>query len=422
MHPGQMPTITDLEVHSRILRLEKEIINSKPFQRLRNIRQLAFTDYVYPGATHTRFSHSLGVMEFATKIFDILVRKQSDVIKERFGWNNDDDFHKHRQLLRLSALLHDVGHAPFSHASESLFMDKSKDKKLAHEDYSVKIIQDTEIGDIIDGYSEIYGIEKQHVADMISGEALGKDISLRDIISGQIDADRIDYLVRDSIYCGVDYGRFDYQRLIHTLTIVPELPEGGGNLAVEEGGVHAVEGLILARYFMFTQVYFHRVRHAYDIHLGDALKEILPDGCFPEETNEYIKWDDLKVISQMRKRKESEFAFRILGRKHFREIYKTGEHIGVPEQKVCYLVSKQVKDRFGEEKVRMVKAQTSLHKFDKVNLFIKTEDGYVPIGECSRILKDFNQPITQMRILTDKSIEEKAKAFCRSIDEEFRKS
>ena len=128
--------------------LEKEIINSKPFQRLRHIKQLAFTDYVYPGATHTRFAHSLGVMEFATKIFDILVRKQGDVLKKGFGWN-DGDIQRNRQLLRLSALLHDVGHAPFSHASESLFSNGQK-----HEDYSVKIIRETQIGNIIDQYSK----------------------------------------------------------------------------------------------------------------------------------------------------------------------------------------------------------------------------------------------------------------------------
>ncbi len=105
----------------------------------------------------------------------------------------------------------------------------------------------------------------------------------RDIIAGQLDADRMDYLLRDSLHCGVSYGRYDWERLVHTVVAVPESSnEGSARIGVMEGGWHAAEGLIVARYFMFTQVYFHKTRVIYDHHLQGALADLLPGGLFPE--------------------------------------------------------------------------------------------------------------------------------------------
>ena len=118
----------------------------------------------------------------------------------------------------------------------------------------------------------------------------------RDVITGQMDADRIDYLLRDSLHAGVAYGRFDWRRLIGCLTLVQPNENGSCCLGVTEGGVHAAESLVLARYLMFTQVYFHKTRVAYDYHLQHALAEMLPNGHFPkpsgEDLNEFVKWDD----------------------------------------------------------------------------------------------------------------------------------
>ena len=398
--------------------LEKDIIDSKPFQRLRYIKQLAFTDYVYPGASHTRFAHSLGVMEFATKIFNILLQKKDNLklLQETLKWN-DQDIERNRQLLRLGALLHDAGHAPFSHAVESLFKDG-----LRHEDFSEKIILQTEVGKIIDDNKDkTSGITKEDVASLISKEPLGSAAFLRQIISGQIDADRIDYLLRDSLYCGVDYGRFDYHRLIHTLALIPEETSGNPILAIEEGGLHSMEGLILARYFMFLQVYFHRVRRAYDIHLGDALKEILPEGQFPENLDEYLMWDDIEVMNLLRECQEKlKSACRILNRNHYRVAYSTGEHIKGAEVENFRLILREVRREFGDEEIREDAAQTSLYKFDKVALSIKPKDGseYLRIEERSNILKHFNEPINQMRILTDKGIEDKVAELCEGIRKE----
>ena len=398
--------------------LERDIIDSKLFQRLRCIKQLAFTDYVYPGATHTRFAHSLGVMEFATKIFNTLLEKRDNrnLLCETLKWNAQD-IDQNRQLLRLGALLHDVGHAPFSHAAESLFKNE-----WMHEDYSEKLILQTEVGQIIDDNKEkTSGITKEEVASLISREPLGSAAFLRQIISGQIDADRIDYLLRDSLYCGVDYGRFDYHRLIHTLTLIPEEISGNPVLAVEEGGLHTVEGLILARYFMFLQVYFHRVRRAYDILLGDALEKILPDGKFPANLDDYITWDDIKVMYLLREcMEELKPASRILNRNHYRVAHFTGEHIRGAEVENFRLILREVRREFEGEEIREDAAQTSLHKFDRVALLIKPEDGkeYLRIEERSNILRYLNEPINQMRILTDKGIRDEVAELCEQIRKE----
>lgn len=151
----------------------------------------------------------------------------------------------------------------------------------------------------------------------------------RDLIDSQMDADRMDYLLRDSHHAGVDYGRFDWRRLAQTIQTVPGVNGGNPTLGVSEGGFHAAEGLILARYFMFTQVYFHKTRVAYDHHLQEALKEILPGGRYPSPTpenlQEYIDWDDWRVLGALKGGAGGAHGRRILERNHYREIWRTPE-------------------------------------------------------------------------------------------------
>lgn len=144
-----------------------------------------------------------------------------------------------------------------------------------------------------------------------------------------MDADRIDYLQRDSLHTGVDYGKFDWRRLVNSVEVVPR-PEGRGpGLGVSEGGYHAAEGLVLARYFMFTQVYFHKTRMAFDHHLQEALKCMLPSGRFPRpestELEQFLKWDDWKVLGLLADGQGGDHGRRLTERDHFREAYHTPE-------------------------------------------------------------------------------------------------
>lgn len=282
---------------------------------------------------HTRFEHSLGVMHMATMLYDGIVERSRELLRSTFGYN-DEGLGRHRALVRLTALLHDVGHSPFSHAGEEIFPskeDSGSGKPYAHEEYSAAVIRNR-FADVIGSHraNNNYGFTADDVAALLEGSADTESaLFWRGLVTSQMDADRMDYLLRDSHHAGVDYGRFDWRRLVQTIEAVPGVRGGSPALGVSEGGLHAAEGLILARYFMFTQVYFHKTRVAYDHHLKEALKKILPGGCFPpptgERLDEYLDWDDWRVLGALKSGEGGEHGRRILDRDHYREIWHTPE-------------------------------------------------------------------------------------------------
>ncbi len=309
---------------------EREIISQPPFQRLRRIRQLAWTDMVYPGAMHTRFEHSLGVMHVATQLYEAIVKRSAEVLKSELAFT-DDGLQRDKTLVRLTALLHDVGHAPFSHAAEGLFPDSTAGKKYEHEDYSAAVISEA-LRDTVENHplNQNIGLKVEELTGLLQGSSVAKrSLFWRELITGQIDADRIDYLLRDSHHAGVDYGRFDWRRLLYSVEAVPGDDTSGPRLGVSEGGWHAAEALVLARYFMFTQVYFHKTRAAFDRHLYHALESMLPNAQFPRPAGpvlkEYLEWDDWKVLGLLAAGAGGEHGQRIASRNHFREVYHTPE-------------------------------------------------------------------------------------------------
>lgn len=256
-----------VHVFVRLDNHEREVLNSRPFQRLRHIHQLALTYLVYPGATHKRFEHSLGVMELASRVFDVVTNPNnvSDEIRNRLGPLGDSDELRYwRRVLRMAALCHDLGHMPFSHAAEDLLPEG-----WDHERVTQEIIAG-------DDMKQIWGnmippLRHEDIIKLAVGpkKARGSQFSdwetiLSEIIVGDaFGVDRMDYLLRDSHHLGVAYGRFDHYRLIDTLKILPtssagsEGEPGEPNLGVDEGGIQSTEALMVARYFMYAQVYFH---------------------------------------------------------------------------------------------------------------------------------------------------------------------
>ncbi len=310
---------------------ERELIAHPVFQRLRRIRQLAWTEMVYPGALHSRFEHSLGVLHVATQLFDALVRRSKDVLKSELGYN-ETGLDRFRNLVRLAALLHDVGHGPFSHAAEELAPERPDGNgKYVHEDYSAAIIR-AELRDIIKDHpvNKNYGWQADDVAALLEGRASAGDaLFWRGLIDGQLDADRMDYLLRDSLHAGVQYGRYDLGRLLESVEVISPSDDSGVRVGISAGGVHAAEALILARYFMFTQVYFHKTRSIYDYHLEKALQQILPDGLLPppmgDALAEYLKWDDWRVFGELSGGGGGEHGAILLERNHYRCVYETPE-------------------------------------------------------------------------------------------------
>jgi len=266
---------------------------------------------------------------------------------------------RERQKVRLAALLHDVGHSPFSHASEDLFpakglegggrayllfpeMEKGK-KRYKHEEYSIALIEH-ELRDALekdDFNRKNFNITASEVADLLSGRAdAGPTLFWREILSNQLDADRMDYLLRDSHHLGVNYGKYDLQRLSSNVCAYGATEQEGSSrvsLGVLKGGVHAAESLIVARYSMFKQVYFHKTRIAYDIHLQAAMAELLPDGEYPppnpDRLKEYLKWDDWHVLGLLADGQGGDHARRMLERRHFRMVYSTRDRLVLPKEK-----------------------------------------------------------------------------------------
>ncbi|KAF0116659.1 MAG: metal dependent phosphohydrolase [Rhodospirillaceae bacterium] len=287
---------------------EREIISQPAFQRLRRIRQLAWTDYVYPGAMHTRFEHSIGVMHMATLLYDGIASRCGEVLREVLGYD-DSGVRRYRQIIRLAALLHDIGHGPFSHAAEELTPSKEtsgKPRAWKHEEYSAWIIR-TCFRDVIENHkaNSNYAITADEVAGLIEGGTAAKRAAVwRVLVSGQLDADRMDYLLRDSYHAGVEYVRYDWRRIVGTVTVIQDGDTDRLRVGLLESGRHAGESLLIARYMMFNQVYFHKTRVILDHHFHEAMRTMLPNGHFPPPTTEdgikeYLRWDDWLVLGRL---------------------------------------------------------------------------------------------------------------------------
>ncbi len=340
--------------------LELKIIDTAPFQRLRNIKQLATTYLVYHGAEHTRFGHSLGVMHLVTKAFDSALNNYKIVYSKELFDNTKREWYK--QILRLIALTHDLGHAPFSHASEALF-----DNGINHEDFTKKIICDTEIAQLIRDIGiefqnrykvgEEYNITPELIW-LIYGEKnpemkpeyIMPDYKfLKSFMDSDLDCDKMDYLLRDSYYCGVNYGKFDLNKLLSSLNVYVNSNDKIMQLAVERGGLHAFEEFVIARYFMFIQVYFHKTRRYLDKLLVDCIASILPNTKYPDDVYEYLKWDDWAIIDKIRQMQcHYSSAEQYIKRKVMTCVYETTAHSNrESDLQLCNIIKKELQGQLG---------------------------------------------------------------------------
>jgi HD superfamily phosphohydrolase len=312
---------------------EQKVLDSRPFQRLRHIHQLAMTYLIYPGATHRRFEHSLGVLELAGRVFD--------VITNPLNLNNDiargvipvHDLAYWRRAIRMAALFHDIGQLPFSHAAEAELLPAGWD----HERLTDEVIHSEEMRPIWEEIKVLprdvaklalgpkkFGALKHRLETFTPWEAILAAV----IVGDAFGVDRMDYLLRDAHHTGVAYGRFDHFRLVTTLRILPEAGTGKPVLGIEEGGLHSVEAMLLARYAMYSEVYLHPVRRIYDYHLAEFLKRWLPGGMFPTTSTEHLARTDNEVCAALHQaaldpsHPGHEHAARLWQREHFRLLYR----------------------------------------------------------------------------------------------------
>lgn len=302
-----------------------DLIKTKEFQRLRRIKQLGTLYLAFHTAEHSRFGHSLGVYEIVRRMID-----ESFVGRE--AWNNKD-----RPLALCAALLHDLGHGPFSHSFEKIF-------NTDHEAFTQEIITgNTEVNEVLSRVSESF---PQEVADVINKTHKNKLVI--SMISSQIDADRMDYLQRDAYFTGVSYGTFDMERILRLMR--PSKDE----VLIKESGMHAVENFIMSRYQMYWQIYFHPVSRGGEVLLNNCLKRVkqlykedYQFKMYPKEfipffegtitIDQYVELDEVTVLFYLKKwiHEEdeilSDLARRFINRDLFKYIPFDGSIITITE-------------------------------------------------------------------------------------------
>lgn len=307
---------------------EASLLREPFIQRLRNVRQVGFSCIPFPGACHSRYAHVLGVMHVAGQAFDRAYR----------GWTFDqpDARQRFRAAVRLAALCHDLGHAPFSHCTEfampplselniGWYRDRVGDTQATHEDFTIAILEQTSLARAI---AERFPCEARHVAALIHHDISTGDDFFRDggldhrrllsqIISSELDADRLDYLVRDAYFSGAQYGHVDVRWILSNLSAYPA--HGQVWLALDSAGLYAFEDFLVARHHMFLMVYFHHKSVIYEEMLKRWVKSDDVTWRISSDLDAYLYLDDIALESQLR-RENNRWAKRVVEHREFRRV------------------------------------------------------------------------------------------------------
>lgn len=298
-------------VHTSIPFDERErCVLDHPFvQRLRRIRQLGFAQYSFPGATHSRFVHSVGVMHLAGNAFDVIFRDMPFSSMKRYR--------EFRYCVRMAALLHDVGHGPYSHAVEFAmpklctlpgYEGADPETQAMHEEYTIAILTQTSLATVIE---EQFSFTAEHVAALVDSSRVVEDdffidkgFNLRpllsQLISSNLDMDRSDYLIRDSLFTGAKYGQVDVSWLHNHLSRTTE-HDSSVCLALHRRALYAVDHFLISRYHMFLMVYFHKKSTALEVMLKEYIQDPVCTYRIPSDLDAYLYVDDADLDVQLRK-------------------------------------------------------------------------------------------------------------------------
>ncbi len=403
---------------------EKKVIDHPVFQRMRHVRQLGLSYLVYPGAVHDRFSHMLGAMHVAGRVWDTITAAEDAPIRKIFSAAETAYF---RRILRFAALLHDIGHAPFSHASETLmpqlgeieapaawYREWEPSRRASHEDYSVMLI--ASLG--ADRMVPLEPHEAQDIASLLhhgvkpsadwSRKHAGKKGAIHDLlsslISGELDADRMDYLLRDAYYAGVAYGLYDMDHLIRNLGIA--VIGGRPTLTIDSTAVRAFEDFLLARYHMFLQVYHHKTTNGFDHFLKQAFSRQEVGIRIPGNVAGYLEMRDstfLEALFAAARDPEHAWARRFAQRTPAKRLYAaSGDRAGSREtlKKLRRALTKAGVPHFA------INSHQYLSKLDAFRKGRKPGDGrmfvrekrlgrllFTPVEHYSALLKKYNEVI-----------------------------
>ncbi len=382
---------------------ESAVVDSAAFQRLRNIKQLGFGELSFPGATHSRYIHSIGAFHLAGIAFDSIFKN--------FPFSSKDSAKRFRQALRLGALLHDVGHGPLSHSTEEVMpplkdlnidVYKKTDRlKANHEDYAIKLILDSPLTKIIeDNFSDITPV---HIACLIDPNIQAPDdffmesgFSLRpilsQIVSSELDVDRMDYLNRDSYFCGTSYGKIDLDWLISNLTYHQHKDQL--NLAISRRAMYTFDDFLISRHHMYLMIYFHHKSIVYDEMLHRFLKS---DDCgykIPSDINEYLNYTDYHFYEHIA-RSSNPWARRITEKRPFVRVFELHEteKTDTAEKFEKILTSEGIEIIHASSRARLSKYHQAVESTDR-RIYVVDPQGYhkpYAIEESTEIFKRYEQ-------------------------------
>jgi len=378
--------------------LEAALINSQPVQRLRFIHQLGFTFLVFPGAEHSRFGHVIGAMHLAGRVYDAVCSKSDGLLP---GGAHAPE----RRLTRAAALLHDLGHAPFSHSAEDLFAGG-----IDHEEMTRRLLDSPEIEELFARHGE--GIGTADVRRLLQGGGTPTERLLAKIVSGELDVDKMDYLLRDSLFCGVRYGTYDLERLLDTMLPIADPQTGEWGIGVDEGGVHALEALVMARYYMFTQVYFNTTGKAMELHLNEWLQE---HGIhWAAEPAAFLLQDDVEVWAALRT-SPSVHARALVGRHHFPVAFETREHLSRDEKARFEALLPALRERFGAGSLLLSNSAKDPHRLGRSRVLVRRFDGSLePMEQASQFIRHLTR-IDRYRVYTPGPLRDEVAAALREV-------
>ncbi|MCR5027588.1 MAG: HD domain-containing protein [Methanobrevibacter sp.] len=334
-------------------KFEVEVMDMPQFQRLRRIKQLGLINLIYPGANHTRFEHCVGTMNLASKLANELNLNEYET-----------------ELVKISGLVHDIGHGPFSHVSEGVL-------SFPHEELTKYVVQKTSMHDLL---SEKF--DTKEIVDIINGNGY-----LGPIISGELDVDRMDYLLRDSHNTGVAYGIIDYERIISNL----KLDDG---LVLDIKGVQAAEGALVSRYFMYPSVYQHHTTRIVNSMFRRALKREIDSGKLNEK--DIYKYDDSDFISLFRQ-SDDEIVKDLMNRLDNRNIpkrvktirldnFKNPEKLYKIEQSTLRKAEEEIAEDYGMDKNYVFINIAEYPRFDEMKTQVNVDNKLYPLTEISNII------------------------------------
>ena len=337
----------------RLNEFEVRIMDMPQFQRLRRIKQLGLISLIYPGATHTRFEHCVGTMNLGSKL------------AEELGLTSDEI-----ELIRASGLLHDIGHGPFSHVSEGVL-------SFPHEELTKYVVTKTSMRDLLEEKFDV-----NEIVDIVNGKG-----DLGPIVSGELDVDRMDYLLRDSHNTGVTYGKIDYERIISNMKLEDEL-------ILDIKGVQAAEGALVSRYFMYPSVYQHHTTRIVNSMFRRALKRTIDDGTINE--NDIYKYDDSDIIATFR-HSDNEYVSDIMSRLDNRIIpkrvktirldnFKMPEKMYKIESNELRKAEEEIAEDYGLNKDYVFINIAEYPRFDEMKTQVNVDGKLYPLTEISNII------------------------------------